>query len=229
MNSKAKEARRKLEAVAEELERLYGDREEYRDAEGDPLDDLIETILSQNTTAANTRRAFAALRAAFPTWEAVLAAPREAVEDAIRPAGLAKTRSGRIQRLLASVLRERGALNLDHLRGMPNEEAERELLKYEGVGPKTANCVLLFSMDRDVFPIDVHIQRILLRLGITPPGMSVEQAHAYVLPLVPPRRHLALHLNLIALGRETCRPTRPLCEECVLRDYCLHPPARSRR
>lgn len=212
--------RRKLELVAEALERVYGDREEFRDAEGDPLDALIETILSQNTTAANTNRAYEALRAAFPTWEDVLEAPREAVEEAIRPAGLAKTRSGRIQRLLASVRREQGALDLDHLREMGNEEALRELLKYEGVGPKTANCVLLFAMDRDVFPIDVHIQRILVRLGIVPAGMSVEEAHGYVPPMVPRRKHLSLHLNLIALGREICRPTNPKCGECPLRRYC---------
>lgn len=214
--------RRKLEMVGEALEQVYGDREEYRDDSGDPLDDLIETILSQNTTHTNTRRAFMALRAAFPTWEAVLEAPQEDVEEAIRSAGLAKTRSGRIQRLLASIRREHGALNLDHLRGMSNEDALRELLRYEGVGPKTAHCVLLFSMDRDVFPVDVHIHRILIRLGLIPESMTPEQAHDYALPMIPPRKHLPLHLNLIALGRETCRPTNPDCPECSLRRFCSY-------
>jgi endonuclease-3 len=213
---------RVLEAVAEALERLYGDCEEHRCADGDPLDDLIETILSQNTSHVNRRRALERLRSTYATWEAVLAAPREDVEEAIRPAGLARVRSGRIQGLLRSILLERGALDLGYLHDLTNEDAYADLLRYAGVGPKTAYCVLLFSMDRKVFPIDVHIHRILIRLGIVPADMSVEKAHPYVLPLIPPGRHLSLHLNLIALGRETCRPTRPNCRECPLGRFCLY-------
>jgi endonuclease-3 len=216
---------RVLEAVGEALERLYGDREEHRCAHGDPLEDLIETILSQNTSHINRRRAFAKLRATFQTWEEVLEAPREDLEEAIRPAGLARVRSGRIQRLLGSIQRERGSLDLDHLHDLSNDDAMRELLRYEGVGPKTAYCVLLFSMDRDVFPIDVHIHRILQRLAVIPAGMSVEKAHPYVLPFIAPRRHLSLHLNLISLGREICRPTRPNCRECPLVRFCRFNPA----
>ncbi len=212
--------RRKLKAVARALEKSYGDRAEFRNEPRDPLDQLVKTLLSQNTTAVNTRRAYEAMRRAFPTWRAVLEAPPEALESALRPAGLARTRSARIQALLRQIERDHGDLSLDHLARLTTPEVERELLRFEGVGPKTAKCVALFALDRDVFPIDTHIHRVLARLGVIPPGMSRDAAHEFIEPLVPPGTHLALHLNLVAHGRAVCHPARPACHACVLLPLC---------
>lgn len=212
-------ARATLRKVARALEGRYVPHRAYQEP-CDPLDTLIETILSQNTTSANCERAFSAMRAAFPTWTDVVAAPRPRLERALRPAGLARTRSGRIQRILRAIQNERGQLDLRHLGKLPDEDARVALLSYEGVGPKTADCVLLFALGRSVFPVDTHIHRILTRLQILPVGMSVEKAHVYLLPLIPQGAHLSLHLNLIEHGRKVCRPRQPRCTECPLRLWC---------
>ncbi len=155
------------------LVRAYGEPEPW--PQGDPLDGLIATILSQNTSDTNSGRAYKALVSAFPTWEAVMRAPRRQLERVLRPGGLARTKSARIQRLLASIA-ETGALSLDSVRNMTNAEAEGYLLGFDGVGYKTVRCVLLFELGRDVFPIDTHVHRILTRMGVLPPGMSAERA-----------------------------------------------------
>jgi endonuclease-3 len=162
------------------------------------------------------------MRAAFPTWTDVLAAPRPRLERALRPAGLARTRSGRIQRILRAIQNEHGRLDLRHLGKLPDEDARVALLSYEGVGPKTAECVLLFALGRSVFPVDTHIHRILTRLEILPVGMTPEKAHRHLLPLIPRGAHLSLHLNLIEHGRKVCRPHHPACPDCVLRRWCLY-------
>lgn len=194
----------------------------------DPLEELVAAILSQNTNDRNSARAFDSMRQAFPTWDAVLDARPEAVEAALQCGGLAKTKGARIQALLRE-LRARGALTLDHLAGTDNAEAERELVSFGGVGLKTARCVLLFAMGRDVFPIDTHIHRILSRLGIIPPELRRERAHAWMDPLVPPNRSLILHVNLIRHGRTVCHARVPRCEECILRALCEHGQNRGRR
>ncbi len=201
------------------LEKAFGPR--ILEVRRPPLDELILTILSQNTNDTNCLRAFTSLRTAFPKWQAVLDAPREAVEEAIRTGGLARTKSARIQRILRAVLLD-GALDMDALAGLPTEEVERRLLALDGVGYKTARCVLLFSLGRDVFPVDTHIHRILLRTGLIPEGASADQAHVLAPSLIPPGRAYALHMNLIALGRAICAPRHPKCAECPIRRYCNH-------
>ncbi len=218
-NSPVSFARTTLRKVARALEHQYGSRRGDQELR-DPLDALIETILSQNTTSANCERAFSAMRAAFPTWTDVLAAPRPRLERALRPAGLARTRSGRIQRILRAIQNERGQLDLGHLGKLRDEDARVALLSYEGVGPKTADCVLLFAFRRSVFPVDTHIHRILARLEILPVGMTTEKAHRHLQPLIPRGSHLSLHLNLIEHGRKVCRPHDPACPDCVLRRWC---------
>lgn len=189
-----------------------------------PLDVLVQTILSQNTTDTNTRRAFQNLRAAFPTWSLVRDAPASAIEDAIRSAGLARTKAPRIGRILRA-LDAAGDPTLAGLSQMDDDAAEAYLESFTGVGPKTARCVLLFALGRDVFPIDTHILRILRRLGALHPDVGAARAHREIVPLVPPGRARALHLRLIALGRRICRPRKPACEACPLRGVC--PYARS--
>ena len=209
---------RTLAEVDRLLQARYG---EPKPRGRDPLESLVRTILSQNTSDTNSGNAYEALRRAFPTWQDVLNADLSAVEAALRPGGLAKTKSRSILGMLRSIA-ARGGLNLDYLAELPTEEAEQALMAFDGVGPKTAACVLLFALDRDVFPIDTHIARILKRLGVVPEEMPVETAHRHVAPLVPPGRSLALHVNLIVHGRGVCRARRPDCAACVLRPLCAY-------
>ncbi len=185
-----------------------------------PLDELVSTILSQNTNDTNRDRAYRALRDKFPTWEAVRDAPTQAVIDAIRTAGLANQKGPRIQAVLRQITAEVGSLNLDFLRGLPPDEARQWLLKFHGVGPKTAAIVLQFSLDKPAFPVDTHIYRVTGRLGLRPDKMSVEQAHEHLAKLLPPEAYYPAHLNFIRLGREICHARRPNCPQCFVKEYC---------
>jgi endonuclease-3 len=188
-----------------------------------PLDELVSTILSQNTNDLNRDRAFRALRQRFPTWEQVRDAGREAVVDAIRPAGLGNQKGPRIQQVLREITAERGALDLGFLKDLPLENARAWLMKFKGVGPKTAAIVLLFSLGRPAFPVDTHIYRVTGRLGLRPETMTVEEAHPYLESLFPPETYYAAHLNIIRLGREICAARKPACGRCPLRKVCAYP------
>jgi endonuclease-3 len=188
-----------------------------------PLDELVSTILSQNTNDLNRDRAFTALRRRFPTWEAVRDARPQAVIRAIRVAGLANQKGPRIQKVLRAITDERGSLDLRFLRRMPTDQAREWLLRFKGVGPKTAAIVLLFSLGKPAFPVDTHIQRVSGRLGLRPERMSAEAAHDHLAGLFPPETYAAAHLNLIRHGREVCQARRPRCEACVLNDLCPYP------
>lgn len=187
-----------------------------------PLDELVSTILSQNTNDTNRDRAFESLRARFPTWEAVRDAAPQAVIAAIRPAGLANQKGPRIQQVLRQITAERGALDLNFLSDLPLEEARAWLTRFKGVGPKTAAILLLFSLGRPAFPVDTHIYRVTGRIGLRPERMSVEEAHAHLERLFPPETYYAAHLNIIRLGREICAARKPDCLICPLRDICSY-------
>jgi endonuclease-3 len=185
-----------------------------------PVDELVSTILSQNTNDNNRDRAFNALRAVFPTWEAVRDAKADEVVTAIRPAGLANQKGPRIQQVLHQITEERGGLELSFLKDMPLEEARAWLTKFNGVGPKTAAIVLCFSLGRPAFPVDTHIYRVSGRIGLRPEAMTVEQAHPHLEALFPPETYYAAHLNLIRLGREICHARKPDCPNCPIRKLC---------
>ncbi len=185
-----------------------------------PLDELIDCILSQSTTDTNRDRAFAALKTTFPSWEAVMQAPTEAVIAAIKPAGLANQKAPRIQEILRRIDAERGELNIDFLGDLPADEAKAWLTQFHGVGPKTAAIVLCFAFNRPAFPVDTHIHRVGQRIGFLPAGISADNAHPVMEAIVPPRDYYAFHLNLIRLGREICQARRPRCEMCPLTQYC---------
>jgi endonuclease-3 len=216
MNEEALRARAR--AIHQRLLDMYGEPEWRRPLP--PLDELISTILSQNTNDRNRDRAFDALRARFPNWEAVRDAPLEAVIEAIRPAGLANQKARRIQEVLREITRLRGALELDFLQDLPLEEARSWLMQFKGVGPKTAAIVLLFSLGRPAFPVDTHIYRVSGRIGLRPAEMTVEETHAWLESLLPPETWYAAHLNLIRLGREVCQARRPQCDRCPIREFC---------
>jgi endonuclease-3 len=185
-----------------------------------PVSELVSTILSQNTNDVNRDHAFKALRAAFPSWEAVRDAQPAAVVEAIRPAGLANQKGPRIQAVLQAITQERGRLDLRFLRRLPPDQALAWLMRFKGVGHKTASIVLLFSLGMPAFPVDTHIYRVSGRLGLLPARASLEQAHELLGRTFPPRTYSAAHLNLIRHGREVCRARKPACPACVLRRLC---------
>lgn len=185
-----------------------------------PLEELVSTILSQNTNDVNRDRAFENLRDRFSTWEAVRDAPVADIIAAIRPAGLANQKGPRIQKLLQEITQERGSLDLNFLADLPVEEARQWLMKFKGVGPKTAAIVLLFSLNKPAFPVDTHIYRVTGRLGLRSENMSAEQAHSHLAHLLPPDAYYAAHLNIIRLGREICQARQPKCPLCPLQALC---------
>ncbi|HNC90788.1 MAG TPA: endonuclease III [Anaerolineales bacterium] len=184
------------------------------------IDELVSTILSQNTNDINRDRAFDALRAKFPTWESVRDANAEDVIAAIKPAGLANQKGPRIQQVLRAITEERGSLNLDFLAGLPIEEARSWLTKFNGVGPKTAAIVLCFSLNMPAFPVDTHVYRVTGRIGLRPEKMTVEQAHPHLESVLPPETYYAAHLNIIRLGREICHARKPNCPQCPIVKLC---------
>jgi endonuclease-3 len=184
------------------------------------LDELISTILSQNTNDVNRDRAFTRLKNQFETWEKVRDADAGKVIEAIRSAGLANQKGPRIQKILRQIADERGSLDMSFLNDLADEDAWSWLNKFNGVGPKTASIVLLFALDKAAFPVDTHIQRVTGRIGLRPDKMSSEKAHHHLAELFPPETYKAAHLNIIRLGREVCHPRKPACEVCVLQSLC---------
>ncbi len=212
------ELKRKAAKVHRVLLQIYG--KPVRKTPLLPLDELVSTILSQNTNDSNRDRAFDSLRSTFGDWAAVRDAPMEAVITAIRSAGLANQKGPRIQQVLRQITAERGELSLHFLGRLPVEEARQWLLRFKGVGPKTAAIVLLFALQRPAFPVDTHVHRVTGRLGLRPCRMSAEAAHPHFEAVFQHRHYYAVHMNLIRLGREICRARRPRCPECALRSFC---------
>jgi len=208
------------------LERLLARYGRARRGKRDPLEVLIRGVLSQNTSDVNSARAYENLVARFGTWEAVAAAPRAAIEGAIRQGGLAAQKARTIKAILER-LGERGAYCLEHLRHAPVEEAERELKAVKGVGIKTARLVLLFGFGRPVFVVDTHVHRVARRLGWVPEGCTRDKAHVLLDERVPDAQKYSAHIAMIRHGRELCRPRAPLCDRCPVSAWCLFAAART--
>lgn len=187
-----------------------------------PVDELVSTILSQNTNDTNRDRAFNSLRERFPTWEDVRDAPPEEVIEAIRTAGLANQKGPRIQGVLKEISDQRGEINLDFLEELSPQETRDWLMQFKGVGPKTAAIVLQFSLGKPAFPVDTHIYRVSGRIGLRPPQMNADKAHDHLANLFPPETYYAAHLNIIRLGREICQARRPNCSICPLQKLCAY-------
>ena len=178
------------------------------------------TLLSQHTSDLNSGEAMHRLIEVFPTWDEVIEAPTKAVEDAIRPGGLAPTKSKRLQALLIEVKQRRPDWDLEFLRDMPLEDAKAWLTSLNGVGPKTAACVLLFALGRPALPVDTHVERVSKRLGLVPPNMPALKAHDVLESMVSPEDVYAFHVDLIQHGRRTCYARGPRCDVCPLRAHC---------
>jgi endonuclease III len=210
--------RRRARAV---YSRLVADQGPF--APGPPLpviDQLVATILSQHTSDVNSARAFNSLKKRFPSWEQVLDAPVNEIADAIRSGGLAEQKAPRIKKVLVEIEAREGGLDLGRLDAMGDQEVADYLVELPGVGPKTAACVLVFSMGRDAFPVDTHVHRILRRLGWIDDRTSADAAHRQVTPVIPPELRYGLHVALVNHGRRVCRAQRPRCTACVVFDFC---------
>lgn len=212
-------ASRRAAQVLRRLQRFYGPPPEGRKHD-DPMAELVQTILSQNTSDANSDRSYARLRQRFGSWEAILAAPIHEVADAIRIGGLAEIKAARIQKVLRQIDEDRGELSLDFLRGPRREAAMAYLLELDGVGRKTASCVLLFSLGKAAIPVDTHVHRVARRLGLIGSKATADQAHGILESVVPRERHYAFHMHLIRHGRQICNAPRPRCSECPLEAIC---------
>jgi len=208
----------RLRQIARRLRRAYGAPPAPRRLP--PLDELVLTILSQNTNDTNRDRAYADLRTRLPGWDDVADAPLPVIERAIRSGGLAPTKAPRIRAVLRA-LRDRGiALDDRALRRIRPDRLFDLLVALPGVGPKTAACVLLFSLDRPYFPVDTHVHRVAIRLGLVAPRSTAVQTQAQLQAALAPAEMYEVHMNLIRHGRHVCVALRPICSQCVLNDLC---------
>lgn len=207
----------KIKSICEALEREYGrPRWEHK---GSLLDELIATILSQNTTSKQARKAFETLKERFGTWDAVRNSKVADVADAIRCSGLAECKARRILSVLNEIYARHGNLDIDWLAHIPEKEALEYLQSFEGVGPKTAACVLMFGLGKPVMPVDTHVYRVTTRLGIIN-RVGNKKAHDALQKMIPPDMVYSCHINLVQHGRLICRAINPRCNNCVLRYHC---------
>jgi len=186
----------------------------------DPLSELVQTILSQNTSDLNTARSYAELRRRFPTWEQVLQADTSEIADAIRIGGLADIKAPRIKAILQQLHEETGCLSLAQLETMPTSQAKDYLRRLKGVGSKTAACVLLFSLGKPALPVDTHVHRVSLRVGLVPPQTTAEKTEILLESYLSPEQYYPFHLNMISHGRRCCTALTPHCADCPLNSRC---------
>lgn len=204
--------------IVDALSTLYG-TPQWR-PHGDPMTELVLTIISQNTSDTNSGRAFMRLLARFPAWEALMAADPSEIESEIKVGGLAATKAPRIKSILEEVWRRQGSFDLSFLREMPLDEAKAWLRSLPGVGPKTAACVLMFALGRPALPVDTHVERVAKRLGLVPAKTGAAQSHDVLEAILAPDEVYPFHVSLITHGRRLCRAQRPLCGECPLKERC---------
>ena len=196
----------------------YGDRPWKRRLE--PVAELVQTILSQNTSDANSGRAYASLMSKFGAWERIAEAKTDEIAEAIREGGLAEVKAKYIKSALSALAKENHGFDLEFLRAMPVNKARRWLINLPGVGMKTASCVLLFSLHRPAFPVDTHVYRVAKRLRLIGEGLSVNAAHLQMEKMVRAEDVYRCHMLIIEHGRKTCKAQRPLCDKCALAALC---------
>ena len=198
--------------------------DEFKDSElkvskSDPLDVLIATMLSQNTTDKTSYRAFTNLKNDIGAWYDVMKSPAAKIKNAIKVCGLANQKTRSIKKLLQQLYKSTGKLSLNYIRKMNDEEIYSDLLQYNGVGLKTISCVLAFSLGRDVFPVDTHVHRLANRLGLAKAN-TPDKTFLQVKDKIPEGKKFLLHTLLIRFGRKICKAKNPLCSKCVLYEVC---------
>lgn len=210
---------RRMTTLLRRLTRSYGPRPWKCWGKG--IDVLVDTILSQNTSNANSDAGFRQLRRRFPSWNQVAEAPVDEVERHIRVSGLSKIKAPRIQAILKKIRADSGKYDLQFLADWAPVKAFEYLTQFNGIGPKTAYCILMFAFGMKVFPVDTHIHRIAIRLGLVLENATAEQACDLLTPMIAPEDRYAMHVLLITHGRQTCKARNPQCRECALLDLCL--------
>lgn len=219
-----------MDQIQEHRERLVQVQERLRHKFGTPtwhvklpaVDELVCTILSQNTNDINRDKAFQALKERYSDWEAVRDADPAELQYVIRVAGLANQKGPNIQAALRDITEERGEIDLDWLKEKDPEEARNWLVKLRGVGPKTAAIVMVFALGMPAFPVDTHIYRVTGRIGLRPKDLDISKTHAYMEQIANLGYFGSLHLNLISLGREICQARKPKCPICPIIDLCQY-------
>lgn len=219
-----------MDQVHEHRERLKQVQERLRHKFGTPtwhielpaVDELVCTILSQNTNDINRDKAFQELRERYSSWEAVRDADPAELQYVIRIAGLANQKGPNIQAALRDITAERGEIDLDWLKEKDPEEARHWLVNLRGVGPKTAAIVMVFALGMPAFPVDTHIYRVTGRIGLRPQELDITKTHSYMEQIADPAEFGSLHLNLIDLGREVCQARKPKCAVCPIVDLCQY-------
>ena len=184
-----------------------------------PIDALIATILSQNTNDKNSYQAYQNLKKKYKSWQELADAPRKKIEQTIRVAGLGNQKSAAIKNFLVTLEKNNGSLNLRYIKKMQDEEILNELTSIKGIGVKTASCVLLFSLDRNVCPVDTHVHRTLNRIGLVK-TKTPDKTFKIINDRLPEGIAHQFHTNLIKLGREICKPAKPNCSICPLLGIC---------
>lgn len=213
-----RQSRRRLAGIEPVVAAAYGTP--HLGNLSDPLDELIFILLSVQTSERTYIPAFKALKERFPDWRNVADAPVDAIERVIRPAGLSNQKAPRIQSVIRRTIELYGSPTLEPLANMPDRVAEEALDALPGVGKKVARCVLMYSLRRQVFPVDTHIHRIFVRIGLLDQAIGLKRAHDPIQEMVPPALRYSLHVNLIEHGRLTCRTSKPRCTECAIARYC---------
>lgn len=226
LNSAYSSARDKAKAVCAILIDEYGSN--VSDRVMDSIAELVFTILSQNTADINTERAFRALTSTYSSWDAVLAAPQDALASVIRSSGPFRIKAKRIKAALGEIKNRVGTLDLSLLEKMDPNDAMDWLTSLHGVGPKTASIVLLFCFDMPLLPVDTHVWRISKRLGLVPNNVTREEAQKMLQEFVPKECVKSMNHNMINHGRNVCRSRKPLCDVCFLGSFCDYYSARAR-
>jgi endonuclease-3 len=209
--------KKKTKELIKRLDNHYGLKEWSRWRE--PVGELVRTILSQNTTDKNSLKAYADLQEAYPTWEDILLAEEADIANVIRSGGLANTKAKKIKKALAEIKKHHGSIDLEFLADYELTEAAKYLISLDGVGPKTAACVLIFSFNFPMIPADTHVHRLSNRIGIVD-GSTREKTQELLQDEIPDKNKYSFHLNLIEHGRQICKAKNPGCANCFLQDIC---------
>lgn len=204
--------------IAQVLEEAYGSPRHHNP--NDPLDDLIFIVLSRMTQEVKYLRTYRSLRERMPTWDVVCEAPADDLELVLGDAGLARVKTQHIRAILEEIRQREGSLDLSSLRTMSDDDVEKYLTTLPGVARKTAKCVMLYTLGRQVLPVDAHVWRIARRLRLVPDAPWSEPGSRRLEEGVPGELRAGLHVNLIAHGRAICRARSPRCDQCVIADLC---------
>jgi endonuclease III len=209
---------RRIRALHRRLDKAYGPFKPFPKL--DAVDELILTVLSQNTNDVNRDKAWKNLKGEFPDWDDVVAAPVQKLENAIRVGGLAPQKSVAIKKILKTIKTQYRSYSLDSLKNLPIDDVIEILTQYPHVGIKTAACVLAFSFGRPVIPVDTHVHRLSMRLGLVTEKSTADQTYSVLMQITPEPLRYPFHVYLIRHGRAVCKSQKPLCCECVLSDLC---------